>query len=73
MNFLQQPVIFASDPSSSLVGLGLLVTLTAIVVVVSLVVAFALSSGDKTESKCSPQSEPEKSREAPDCGRTALG
>jgi hypothetical protein len=51
MTFLQQPVLFASDPSSSLVGLGLLLTLAAIVGVAALVVTFALSSSDSAQPK----------------------
>ena len=51
MTFLQQPVLFASDPSSSLVGLGLLLTLAAIVGVAALVVTFALSSSDSAKPK----------------------
>ena len=73
MNFLQQPILFASDPSSNLVGLGLLITLTAIVVVVSLVVSFALSSGDKKEPECGPQRQPKQSHPASASGGTVPG
>jgi hypothetical protein len=73
MNFLQQPVLFASDPSSSLVGLGLLITLTAMVVVISLVVTFALSSRNKTEPTCGRQSQPKQSHPSPACDGTTPG
>ena len=72
MTFLQQPVLFASEPSSSLVGLGLLLTLTAIVGVVALVVTFALSSSDNAKPKRSFVTQPQRPHPTPACGEAAL-
>ena len=57
MSFLQQPVLFASEPNSTLVGLGLIITLSAVAVVVSLLVAFAVSTrkGKSSEPTCDDQ------------------
>ena len=69
MNFLQQPALFASEPTSGLVGLGLLLTLTAIVFVVSLVVAFALTTSERPKPKSTCQHRPQQT---PACGEVAL-
>ena len=44
MTFLQQPVLFASDPSLNLVGLGLILTIAGVVFISSVVLTLALSS-----------------------------
>jgi hypothetical protein len=72
MNFLQQPVLFASEPTSGLVGLGLLLTLTAIVFVVSLIVAFALTTSERPKSKSTRQHKPQRPQQTPACGEVAL-
>ena len=72
MNFLQQPVLFASEPTSGLVGLGLLLTLTAIVFVVSLIVAFALTTSERPRSKSTRQHKPQRPQQTPACGEVAL-
>jgi|COG998Drversion2_1049125.scaffolds.fasta_scaffold341081_1 hypothetical protein len=72
MNFLQQPVLFASEPTSGLVGLGLLLTLTAIICVVSLVVAFALTTSERPRSKSTRQDKPQRPQQTPVCGEVAL-
>lgn len=71
MSILQQPILFASEPASGLVGLGLLLTVTAIIVVVSLVVAFALSAEEpKPENVCKGKAK--QPRQHPGCGEAAL-
>jgi len=72
MNFLQQPALFASEPTSGLVGLGLLLTLTAIVFVVSLVVAFALTTSERSKPKSTCQHRPHRPQQTPACGEVAL-
>ena len=72
MNFLQQPALFASEPTSGLVGLGLLLTLTAIIFVVSLIVAFALTTSERPRSKSTRQHKPQRPQQTPACGEVAL-
>ena len=72
MILLQQPALFASEPTSGLVGLGLLLTLTAIVFVVSLVVTFALSTSEKPKSKSTRQLQPQRPQQTPACVEAAL-
>ena len=72
MNFLQQPVLFASEPTSGLIGLGLLLTLTAIVFVVSLVLAFALSTSERPRSTSRCQHTPQTGQQTPACVGAAL-
>jgi hypothetical protein len=47
MSFLQQPELFASEPTTGLVGLGLFLTIAATAFISSLLVAYALSSQRK--------------------------
>jgi hypothetical protein len=72
MNFLQQPVLFASEPTTGLVGLGLFLTVAAIFVVVSLLVAYALSPTRDTqpESPCKREAQPPQ--QVPTCAQAAL-
>lgn len=70
MTLLQQPVLFASDPSSNLVGLGLILTITAVLFVASVVLAFALSSREVTPKKsCEKQPEGRQTSPASTIGR----
>tara|TARA_R110001599_G_scaffold353688_1_gene595345 strand:- start:27335 stop:27556 length:222 start_codon:yes stop_codon:yes gene_type:complete len=72
MNFLQQPVLFSSEPASGLVGLGLILTLAAIVVAVSLVVTFAYASSKAATPERPCQKKPRQAQQDPDCTGAAL-
>ena len=72
MNFLQQPVLFASETASGLVGMGLILTLAAIVVAVSLVVTFAYASRKEATQVRPCQKQPQHAQQNPDCTGAAL-
>lgn len=59
MSFLQQPELFASEPTTGLVGLGLFLTIAAAAFISSLLVAYALSSQRKGEQETTRASRPQ--------------
>ena len=72
MSILQQPVLFASEPTSGLVGLGLILTITAIVFTISIVAAFALSTSEKPGPKIPCMPKAQRPQQTPSHGEAAL-